>query len=849
MAKKITSPAFRRKEKTTEQTLDELLNRGKKSSSRYLFGESVDPITLEQTPQSALAAGNVQGANVSSTGYAPQQNSDYSIYQYPSAYSDFDPVFNRNPNWLQEYMDTFGIYGDEQSANPYEVPGGVTGENQVTEELANRIYQQYGLTYATGQENNYGYVQNDGSVVSYDGKTRYDQNGAKIEKDPDFQRVGVDNNPAPTYISSDWENRIRQEEQNFYEFEQRVKEIEATDPERAQRAREKAKIARDFFYNTIVPGLQKLQAYEPYFEGVDKALEQSKQLLGLYQEQSGLIDKKYDTIDRYDQKWRESSKNTVNRIKQKQAADPNSLEAWEKILLKADEISNDQTRQEELRATLEGTLSPGEMAMKNIEYSNYVPPENARFAPTTETAKPANKFMYQENNFVVPKYQNMTETQSLIPEKEQTIGQKVSSAIEKAQPTGTKFDLGISEALRGDITGAKNVLGSTVSTGLNKAKDVLQGINIFNPPQAQASEPQAGGGLKQQIQEAQSYYQGGGKQDLTTPFVQKAVGGSPSGTQELAKSSYSPTTQLSAVSNPQDPFFKAGGAERYAGMINVGSDYRGALTPALFKNAFYESASNVRDVFGGTAYEGEAAGKARQAEASKYNFSPDQWAYQNKADYRRDVDEYNSKLNAYLNQVESSAKGQGGDYQTLARASSSLQTPFAVKEDLAQNAFYSSANKPKTYADLAGTKETFSAFKPVSTANASAPQVSRPDYANYVSLSDYLRQGKTAQQYYAETGQQGYLDQLGRSGITMDTQGNLSGVGINNGSQPGDVSWGQVSTPNLGGQSIPTTRYTNPSSTVARAQQDAAIAWNPNTQQKSISQRAREEAARKWRTY
>lgn len=858
MAKKITSPAFTRKEKTTEQTLDELLNRGKKSSSRYLFGESADPVTLASTPQSALAYGNVQGSNTSATGYTPSTNSTYSIYDYPSQYSDFDQ--NTASDWLQQYMDTFGVYGDQNTANPYEAPAGVLGDNQVTQELADKIYQTTGSTYTTG-ESQLGYTQNDGTTISFDGRERYDQNGNVIENNPAYQKVGVGTNAAPNYLDQTWQDTVRQEEQTFYELEQQAKRIEQTDPERAARIRDQLKTAQDYFYNQYIPNLQQLEQKQPYFDQVNTALGQNKQLQGLYQEQYNVNNQLIDAKWNYDQRAAQNATKRYQELKQK---DPNSLTLAEKLEIRSHEIVNDPKNYEAMKKLLGGKTAADDL----LDYENRTNPELINLQNQIDASTQAqndllsNQARFAQEPAVVdkgaftPKVQGQSvfdqnKATSSSTDQPQSLMQKASFAIEKAQPTGQNVDFGVSEALRGDIKGAADVLGSTITQGANKAKDILTGMNVFNPPTIQASELQSGSGLKQQIQQAQQYYQGGAKQSLTTPFAKKVVGESPSGTQELAKSSYSPSAQATAVSNPQDPFFKAGGATRYAGMINADSNYRGALTPALFTNAFYENAQNVRDVFGGSAYEQEAATKARQAEASKYNFNPDQWAYQNKEDYRREVDSYNQKLNAYLNQIESSAKGQGGDYATLARASSSLKTPFAQKEEIAGNAFYSPSRKNQTYADLAGTKSTFDAFKPVTTSNQTSFSSNRPDYANYVSLSDYLRQGKTAQQYYAETGQQSYLDQLGKAGITMDSQGNLSGVGIDSspsGGQAGDVSWGRVSDSRTG-QSIPTTRYTNPSSIVARARQDAAIAWNPNTQQKSISQRAREEAARKWRTY
>lgn len=913
MAKKITSPAFTRKEKTTEQTLDELLNRGKKSSSRYLFGESADPVTLASTPLTAAATGNVQGANTTATGYTPSTNSTYSIYDYPSQHSDFDQ--NTAGNWLEEFNRLNSGYQPSQEAN-YETPQGF---QQVMSDL---------VTIPVAQTPDGGTLYSNGMVQYVDGTTRqvsgadvprvirrFDDgsvllaNGKFINASSRIGRAyqGVSGlldvlnlsgqtitqqygnyNPGLGYSSgfhSGLDVRTRDLPQDFYftlPFDAKVVDVKYDDGTRWG-----TNSGHQGYGNSIL------------LELPNGSMIRLSHLSDMVNIQPGTTISSFDYIgtpgstgnstaehldlEYYDSNGRKISDPSkfyfdamqhIDNDKIQQAssdasnlstADQKWLQAQQAAIERGENITLDpkqfeegyQARQPQQQTTLgayDGVL-PTQPKPEETPITQALQPMSSQRQAAGEAVNTAGKALADRG--ILSGLGNTPEgfvgAGELVAGDYPAAGRELSATIERSNPS-KRIDVGLSELLRGDVSGAKDVLTDTLSRGATKVTDTLKGLNIFNPPQVQASSLsdsnyQAGSGVKQAIQQAQNYYQGDYKPSLTTPFAKKVVGESPSGTQELAKSSYSPSAQVTAVSNPQDPFFKAGGATRYAGMINADSNYRGALTPALFTNAFYENAQNVRDVFGGSAYEQEAATKARQAEASKYNFNPDQWAYQNKEDYRREVDSYNQKLNAYLNQIESSAKGQGGDYATLARASSSLKTPFAQKEEIAGNAFYSPSRKNQTYADLAGTKSTFDAFKPVTTSNQTIFSSNRPDYANYVSLSDYLRQGKTAQQYYAETGQQSYLDQLGRSGISVDTQGNLSGVGINNGSQQGDVSWGQVSVPTLGGQSIPTTRYTNPSSTVARARQDAAIAWNPNTQQKSISQRAREEAARKWRVY
>ena len=96
--KKIKSPAFRIKEKSAQETLDELLNRGRKqTASRFLFGESIDPTELETTPINPIVAGNIQGQNINENPYFDPKESNYSVYRISSPYADNDP-------YLQDYL-------------------------------------------------------------------------------------------------------------------------------------------------------------------------------------------------------------------------------------------------------------------------------------------------------------------------------------------------------------------------------------------------------------------------------------------------------------------------------------------------------------------------------------------------------------------------------------------------------------------------------------------------------------------------------------------------------------------------------------------------------------------------
>ena len=74
----------------------------------------------------------------------------------------------------------------------------------------------------------------------------------------------------------------------------------------------------------------------------------------------------------------------------------------------------------------------------------------------------------------------------------------------------------------------------------------------------------------------------------------------------------------------RDPFFKAGGIETYKEFLKPGitAQYRGALTPDLFKDTFFENPDNIANVFGNTQFAKQATERYKDVMRKQYPILP-----------------------------------------------------------------------------------------------------------------------------------------------------------------------------------------------------------------------------------
>lgn len=305
------------------------------------------------------------------------------------------------------------------------------------------------------------------------------------------------------------------------------------------------------------------------------------------------------------------------------------------------------------------------------------------------------------------------EMKQVTPAKSQSIGQigqTFSQSIEQKRPTGG-FDIGVSEALRGDIAGGAQIAGQTIGRGIEKVGQalpsnirqasefgvsealrqgsfdpILQAAQKRQPLQAElvgravqglgglvsqagqkfglgemgisealqrgarlltgeveAAEPQVMGAQTSQ-QEASKMAEmaqqpGAGVERLRTEerpelenIFKKAstqdIGQKRAVGEETATGgdigALSGLARQTERGNAQDVFFKAGGAEGFKEFLKPGitAQYRGALTPDLFKETFFENPDNIANVFGSTPFAKEATEKYKQYMAKQYPILP-----------------------------------------------------------------------------------------------------------------------------------------------------------------------------------------------------------------------------------
>ena len=358
-------------------------------------------------------------------------------------------------------------------------------------------------------------------------------------------------------------------------------------------------------------------------------------------------------------------------------------------------------------------------------------------------------------------------------------------------------DTGVSEAIAG---------GKTVNTGANfiqaQASDNMSkepmrqdyagvlGQNIQNVGQQLSAK--AGQGIEA-IKSAGSGIKNLIGKGLETLTPRREVGEQSSQVaQEVGQSAQ--MSSMQPKNDVRDPFFKLGGAQMYSKYIAPNADQKagGALTLDLFSPDFFSNADNVANVFGGTYMGKEATDKYRTSEANKYpmsSFSPmgygdGEWS----GDYRSAVDKYNQEGKTQTDTYNKSITDYLGNIPSVLKSSFAFaEPPKPTSQRLSFGNVSKSNDTPNmSYAPQMSFERSQSSVTPQVSKPQATPQMSfarnvpqmsvapkpqmspapvapqRPQQSR-ASLEDYLRMGKTKEQYYAETGQQSTLDQINRA--------------------------------------------------------------------------------------
>lgn len=250
------------------------------------------------------------------------------------------------------------------------------------------------------------------------------------------------------------------------------------------------------------------------------------------------------------------------------------------------------------------------------------------------------------------------------------------------------------------------------------------------------------------------------------------------------------TTQMVSAqpkNDIRDPFFKQGGAQQYSKYLAPDAETKkgGALSLDLFSPDFFTNADNVANVFGNTFMGKEATDKFRANEASKYplsSFSPMSYA---EGYDRGDVDRYNQAGQQNVSNYNQSIQNYLGSIPSVLTSSFSYQdAPKPTNQKLTFGSITrTESNAPKSSYSVNATpqmsfargNETISPTQSMSftrSMNAPTPKIAplsvipmpkytKPEPKQQPTLEEYLRKGKTVEQWYAETGRQGEADRAG----------------------------------------------------------------------------------------
>ncbi len=288
-------------------------------------------------------------------------------------------------------------------------------------------------------------------------------------------------------------------------------------------------------------------------------------------------------------------------------------------------------------------------------------------------------------------------------------------------PTAGRFDLGITEAIRGDAEGSAQVRQATLDNIQRKIQENYGTATTAVTDFLNQFRQQAAPQAGEGLSFAKSAYD----RDLeTSPMkMNEETQFENQGTANAAATQ----GQIKGVSTEgqvdiRDPFFKSGEYQQYSKYLPENADQisGGALDTSIFDKGFFERRDAEGDI--GNVFGGTF--------------------------------------------LESKAQGKFSDYKTAEneKAISAFKSRFGSSYDQGDvNRIISQAKSGGGFID--------------------ANSLPEPKRKKVYSLSDYLGMGKTAAQWYAETGRQSTLDAIGadpRQNINLDT-GAISRVGESSG--------------------------------------------------------------------
>lgn len=334
-------------------------------------------------------------------------------------------------------------------------------------------------------------------------------------------------------------------------------------------------------------------------------------------------------------------------------------------------------------------------------------------------------------------------------------GQAFSGSIEQYAPK-TRFDLGLSELLRGDTQGAKSVFSDTLSRVGQRVAQLPTQIKeaIVKPVYADDERANevlpAGEGLKnitnqkplQSRPQTREEREIGDVSGQSSEVPQMSMQGSP----------FSPvvgTAQSMAsreTGDNRDPFFKSGLVNQFTNFLKEGAEKGKALTMDIFKPDLYKSPEMTSKAFAGTHLADPAGQKASQVFQEGYR--------QTYADPKYSQESVNKILSGVPSSLNYTPNLSAPDYSGEYFKNQYLQRYGGAEYDQGdvQRILSSIPNSLNYTPNLPEPKKAY----------VPPPAQSQP--RPIPSLQDYFNQGKTVAQWFAETGQQGKLDELGRAG-------------------------------------------------------------------------------------
>lgn len=386
---------------------------------------------------------------------------------------------------------------------------------------------------------------------------------------------------------------------------------------------------------------------------------------------------------------------------------------------------------------------------------------------------------------------------------ELTPGQALSKSIEENVPK-SRIDTGISELARGDIEGAKRNFQDTVSRISNRVSNIPSQLGREVVPQVSADDGQPRQ-ARETLKDNFDYMgksvsdkfgeQGNRLQNIASQFTKskdnvlakagegikkltgginlqgglkpqslegekRAIGEETASTPVQSKLETSQSSVAKPLNDIRDQFFKSGEADKYSEYIDPGKIGLGALKTDLFKDQFYRTPDAIKGVFSKTNLLPEATNKFQDVAIGdiKSQFSS--------PDYSQ----------ADIKKAEEQVRSSGFDFKPEQVSVRNMRT---MAEDLKEKL---GSKFSEQWGDGMGHKynqsdvqNLMSKIPDVLPDDWKMPEVSVRRFTP--SISDYLRAGKTGEQYYAETGQQSFVDAV-RSDVTRAFNALTGGVEV-----------------------------------------------------------------------